>query len=371
MVFLRPDATAFLDFNGHRAADDIARGEVFRMRGITLHEPLALAVDEVAAFAARAFRDEAARAIDAGGVELHELHILQGNAGAHGHAATIAGAGVRRGGAEIGAAIAAGGHHRLLAVETVQRAVIQVPGEHAAALAVIGHQQVEGEIFDEELGLVAQRLGVKRVEDGVAGAVGRGAGALGGGAFAILRGHAAEGALVDFALLGARERHAVMFELDDGIRRLAAHIFDRILVAQPIGALHGVVHVPFPVVRPHVAEGGRDAALRRHRVRAGWEYLGEAGRFQALRRHAEGGAQARAAGADDDDIIMVIGNGIGAGGHGLRREMQVDDSGDRTDAEGEAEQIDQQVDRLAPAGAVDVIERDFMDADARMHEGRA
>jgi hypothetical protein len=40
------------------------------------------------------------------------------------------------------------------------------------------HDEVEREIFDEEFGLVLQRLLVKRVQDGVAGAVGGGAGAL-------------------------------------------------------------------------------------------------------------------------------------------------------------------------------------------------
>ena len=55
---------------------------------------------------------------------------------------------------------------------------------------------------------------------------------------------AAEGALVDLALVGTREGHAVVLELDDGAWRLLAHVVDRVLVAQPVAALDRVVHVP-------------------------------------------------------------------------------------------------------------------------------
>ena len=47
--------------------------------------------------------------------------------------------------------------------------------------------------------VVLERLLVQRVQHRVAGAVGRRAGALGRRAFAVLRGHAAERALVDLA----------------------------------------------------------------------------------------------------------------------------------------------------------------------------
>ena len=140
--------------------------------------------------------------------------------------------------------------------------------------------------------------------------IGGGAGAL-RDALAELRGHAAERALIDLALLGAAEGHAVMLELDDGGDRLAHHVLDGVLVAEPVRALDRVVHVPAPVVLAHVAERGADAALRRHGVAAGREHLGDAGGPQPLLGHAEGGAQAGAAGADDDDVIGVIDDLIG------------------------------------------------------------
>ncbi len=95
MVLVRAHATAFADFHRHRAADNVTRGKVLHGRRITLHEALALRVGEIAAFTARALGDQAARAVDAGRMELHELHVLQRQACAQRHAAAIARAGVR------------------------------------------------------------------------------------------------------------------------------------------------------------------------------------------------------------------------------------------------------------------------------------
>ena len=89
----------------------------------------------------------------------------------------------------------------------------QVEAEHTAAGAVL-HDQVDGKILDKEFGLVADRLLVERVQHRMAGAIGRGTGAL-RDALAVVRGHAAKGTLVDPAILGARERHAIVLELND------------------------------------------------------------------------------------------------------------------------------------------------------------
>ena len=69
----------------------------------------------------------------------------------------------------------------------------------------------------------------------MAGAVGRGAGALHRRAFAHVLHVAAERALVDRAVLVAAERHAGMFQLVNRLRRFAHEIFDRVLVAEPVG----------------------------------------------------------------------------------------------------------------------------------------
>ncbi len=143
----------------------------------------------------------------------------------------------------------------------------------------------------------------------MARAVGGSAGAL-RDALAVMRGHAAEGALIDLAFFGARERHAEMLKLVNRFRRVAAEIFDGVLIAQPVRSLHGVVHVPAPVILAHIAECGGNAALRGHSVAARGKHFGDAGGAKPVRGAFERGAKARAAGADDDDIERMIGNRI-------------------------------------------------------------
>ncbi len=140
----------------------------------------------------------------------------------------------------------------------------------------------------------------------MAGAVGGGAGALRRRAFAVVGGHAAERTLVDLAFFGARERHAVVFQFDDGRNGFAAHVFDGVLVAQPVRTFDGVEEVVAPVVLAHVAERGGNAALRRHGMRTGREDLGDAGGLQAFCGQAEGGAQTGTAGADHDHVVLMF-----------------------------------------------------------------
>ena len=202
-------------------------------------------------------------------------------------------------------------HHHLRA-EPVDAAVLQAPRHDAAAHAFIVHDQVEREVFDEELHVVAQALLVQRVQHGMPGSVGRGAGAQRGRTVAVFRHVAAERTLVDPPVLGAAERHAVMFQLVHRGNCLAAQVLDRVLVAEPVRPLHRVVHVPAPVVVAHVAECCADAALRRHGVAARREHLGDAGGLQAGRTHPEGGAQAGAAGTDHHHVIGVVDDVVGA-----------------------------------------------------------
>ncbi len=243
-------------------------------------------------------------------MELHELHVLERQPCAQHHGVAVAGAGMRAGAGEIGAAVAAGRQDRHVRAETVHRAVVELERDDAAAAARVVHDQVDGEIFDEELGGVTQRLAVHGVQHGVAGAVGGRAGAL-RDALAVVRRHAAERALVDLAILAARKRQAPMLQFVDRGGCIAAHVFDRVLVAEPVGALDGVVHMPAPVVRAHVAERGCDAALRRHRVRASREHLGDAGGPEAGFAAADDRAQSGAAGTDHDHVIAVILDRIG------------------------------------------------------------
>ena len=103
------------------------------------------------------------------------------------------------------------------------------------------HHEVEGEILDEELAVILERLSVEGVEHRVPGAVLHAGAAVGLPTVAELKRLATEGALIDLAVVRAGERHAVVLQLDDCLRCNLAHVVDGILVAEPVGALHGVV----------------------------------------------------------------------------------------------------------------------------------
>src|SRR3546814_11752962 len=81
------DAAAFAHLHRHRAGDDVARRQVLGRWGIALHEALTLGVRQIAALAARALGTENARTIDAGGMELDEINVLQRKDRAQHHAA--------------------------------------------------------------------------------------------------------------------------------------------------------------------------------------------------------------------------------------------------------------------------------------------
>src|SRR3546814_12707059 len=87
------------------------------------------------------------------------------------------------------------------------------------------------------------------------------------GALAVMRGHAAERALINLAFLGARERQAIVLQLQHRSRRLLAHVLDGVLIAQPVRALDVVVEMEAPSVSPHIAQRRRKAAFRRPRWR--------------------------------------------------------------------------------------------------------
>jgi len=142
---------------------------------------------------------------------------------------------------------------------------------------------------------------IQRVQHGMAGAVGHRAGAHGRRA-AVVPGHAAEGALIDLAVIQAVERHAVVFQFDHRLVGLAAHELDRILVTEVIRALDRVVHVPVPVVLAHVAEAGGDAALRGDGMGTGGKHLGHHRHLEVGMGKLQRGAQTGPAATDDHRI---------------------------------------------------------------------
>ena len=200
VILVLTDAATFANLDGHCAAHDIARGEVFGIRRIAFHETLARRVAQDAAFATHAFGDQTACAVDAGRMELHEFHVLHRQSGTQHHAAAISCAGVRRSTREVRATVAARRENGLVTDESMHRAVGHVDGDHTAALTVL-HDQVDGKVLDEELRFVSQRLLIQGMQHGVTGAIGRSAGAL-SRALPETRRHTAERTLIDASIFG-------------------------------------------------------------------------------------------------------------------------------------------------------------------------
>ena len=195
----------------------------------------------------------------------------------------------------VALARAAGGEDHGLRVEDLHVARADVARDGARALALVVEDERRHEPLLEAVDglVVAHELLVEDVQDRLAGDVGDVRGAL-------LRG-AAERAQVELAGLVAVERHADVLEVHDLVRGLRAHDLDRVLVAEEVRALDGVVGVLGPVVVDgdrgvHPARGGD--RMRAHRVDLAHDRDGRAGLGGG-----EGGALAGEAGADDEHVV--------------------------------------------------------------------
>ena len=117
---------------------------------------------------------------------------------------------------------------------------------------------------------------------------------------------AAEVALDDAAVLGAVEQRAPALQLADAVGRLHGVDLRHAPVVEHLAAAHGVAEVDLPVVLgPDVAHGGGHAALGHDGVRLAEQGLADQRRAQAALLGLDGGAQPGAAGADDDDVVVV------------------------------------------------------------------
>ena len=116
----------------------------------------------------------------------------------------------------------------------------------------------------------------------------------------------AERALRDPPVLGAREDRAPVLELVDVVRRLVAEDLDRVLVAEVVGALDRVEGVLLGVVLGRVPERRVDPALGRAGVAANRVDLGDERDVGAGVECLDRGAHARAAGADDEHVVLRV-----------------------------------------------------------------
>jgi hypothetical protein len=309
MILLGTDTAALANLHGHGTGDDVTAGKILGSRGISLHETLSLGVEEVTTLTTRTLSNQAASSVDAGRVELDELEILVGETGASNHGHTVTSAGVGRSAAEVGTAVATSSQDSVAGQEAVESAVLLVVRQDTAALAVL-HDEVNGEVLDEVVGVVPEGLAVEGVKESVAGTVGSSTATVSLATLSELLGLTTECTLVNLAIFSSGEGAAIVLQLDDGGGGFAGHVVDGVLVTEPVGPLDGIVHVPPPVVLVHVAERGVDAALGGDRMTPRWEELGDTGCVETGLGKTEGGAQTGATGSDNDCVVLMVDDGI-------------------------------------------------------------
>ena len=316
VVLVGSAATAFLDFLVHATGHEVTRGQVLQGGGVALHEAFAIGVEQDGSFTTAAFGQQHARAGHAGGVKLPELHVFQRDAGARRHAQAVTGVDEGVGGGSEDAAGTASGQQHGLGLQDVQVTGFHFQGSDAHHITFGVADQVQGHPFHEESGAGGDVLLVQGVQHRVTGAVSGGASTL-HRLFAVVGGVSTERTLVDGAVRVAVKRHAHVLEVIHDLRGFTAHELDRILVAEPVRALDGVVEVVVPVVVGHVAQRGTDAALRCHGVRTGGEHFGQHGHVQAGAGQLQGGTHAGTTGAEDHDVKFAGGDLIFGIAHGL------------------------------------------------------
>ena len=117
---------------------------------------------------------------------------------------------------------------------------------------------------------------------------------------------AAEVALQDPAVLGAIEDGAPRLQLAHAIGRLLGVQLGHAPVVEVLAAAHRVGEVDLPVVAVvDVRHRGGHAALGHDRVGLAEQRLADEADRRARGRRLDGGAQAGAARADDDDVVLV------------------------------------------------------------------
>ena len=304
----------------HAAGHDVARCQVFDGGGVALHEALARRVAQDRALTAGALGEQDAEARETGRVELEELDVLERQALAPDDADAVARQGVGVGGRLVDLPEPARREDDGLGVEDVEITRRELVGDDAGdlgvAVGILHRDEIERVELVEEVDAELDAVLEQRLQDHVARAVGGVAGAT-DGRLAVVGGVTAEATLVDLALGGAVEGQPHVLEVDDGVDRLLGEDLRGILVDEVVAALDGVEGVPLPRVLFDVRERRRHTALRRTGVRARRIQLRDDGRAGAGAR-LDRGTHAGAAGADDDDVELVVVHTVTQDGFGMR-----------------------------------------------------
>ena len=303
VVAVRTATVAGDDLFNHRTGNNVTTGKVFGVRSITLHETLAVLVDQVSTFTTATFGHQYTGAGDAGRVELPHFDVLYRYASTQGHANAVTGVDQGVGGGRVDTTCTAGGQNGGLGTDVGGFAGFDADGDHADEFAVLVFHQIDSVVLVQEHGTGFQVALIKGVQQRVTGTVGRGAGTGSLATFTVILRLTAEWTLVDTTLLGTRERHTHVVQLVNGSRAFLTHVFDSVLVTDVVGTLDGIVHVPAPViVRVSGRDGAGDAALGGYSVRTGRENLGDYGSLVTALRQLQRCAHAGTATTNNDGV---------------------------------------------------------------------
>ena len=176
---IRTAAVARQDFLDHRTCNDVTTSQVLRVRRVTLHEALAMLVDQVATFTAATLGYQYTGTSDTGRVELPHLDVLHRYAGAQRHADTVTGVDQGVGGRCVDATSATSGKHGSLGTDVDGFAGFDADGDDTHDCAVLVLHQIDRVPLIEENGVVLQVALIKRVQQRMTGTVGSGTGTSG------------------------------------------------------------------------------------------------------------------------------------------------------------------------------------------------
>ena len=144
--------------------------------------------------------------------------------------------------------------------------VSDVVGHDTSAVLILVHNEVHGEVLNEENAVVSESSSEESVEHRVAGSVSDSAASVGLTAFSVVSRLSSESSLVDLSFSGSREGHAVAFEFSHGDGGLSGHVLDGVLISEPVSSFDGIIEVPLPVVIMHISKSSVNTSLGCYRV---------------------------------------------------------------------------------------------------------
>jgi hypothetical protein len=292
---------------GDGAGDDVSGSELDQWM-VALHEALAVGVDEVCAFATEGFAKEKAGCSglrEGGGVELVELHIGDSGPGAVGHGDAVSSGDSRVGGVGVDLAGASAGKECGASVD-VEDAAFAVEERGSDDAIVLGEEiDPGGPLHEADVGNAAD-VAEERDGDLAAGGVAVSVEDAGAG----VRAFASEHELTVFAVEGCAPGE----ELFDALRTLLDEDAGGVGVDEAIAGGEGVF-----IVQGYVfvaADGDGDSTLGVGSVGFGELFLGD-DENGAGAGEADGGTEASDAGADDEEVNVLLGGGEVRGIDGL------------------------------------------------------